>query len=846
MSTCVGKIEKLLRRSISCWKKGLYRDSYTHAHKAFSLCGEGVQDELILRVMLNMARCSYLTGRFEESRKYLSAITEKYLTRNCPMDRTSVALEVAIIEANIARRSGDLTGAISILSRFDDIDVSGVKPELLAEKYLIEGAVYYYLNNTSESDRRIELAIGMSARCGDERLRARVLALMGLLAGCRGIIRAAEDYFSRAGKISRSLGDLYGEACVQLNLSVLHCREGRFKKARKEAERARELFEAIGWMVGATRSYIALGNICRLEEDLDSAARAYTVAIEMAEKYAGTRELVMAREGLGDIEIDRCNFDDAERMYLENLEVERKLARNSEIVIGTLRRLGELYMRLGKQEEARGYLREALRCARNLSDSLEIALAIRGLADTYFDDGRRTKAIRMYNRVFGLLRRISADFELAKTHLFYAEVISSSGTDDMDIDGEEIHSSAGDVPRGEALRNLLIAESIFKTIEVASWIKRTRSLISQLIKKVESPSLDFPNIAKRAKLVRIHYSKNFFPYKGFAVASKSMLEVLEQARFSAGFNRPVLITGETGTGKELIARLIHGLSHRAHRAFVAVNCAAIPDHLFESEFFGHRRGCFTGALTDRKGLFEEANGGTLFLDEVGELTTLQQVKFLRVLQEGKIRRVGENRERVVDVRIISATNRNIDEEVINKSFRDDFYFRINAERIHIPPLRERPEDILAVMLLVFIGDGCDGFSASKEEDTDRNSRYIEIEEEALKKLQLYPWPGNVRELVTVVERISAVSSGDVITLDMIPERIRNWENKKVMAYSSSNELIPSGGGSRIERIKKVLSLCNGNKTAAARWLGISRGTLYKELRRAGLFGIASQDEPPNV
>jgi len=845
MSTFVRKIEKLLQRSIGCWNKGLYKDSYAHAHKAFTLCGEGVKDELMLRVMLNVARCSYLTGKFEESREYLNAVTEKYLKHNCPLDRTSVALEVAVIRANIARRSGDLKGAISILRRFDDIDLSGVKPELLAEKYLIEGAVYYYLNNTTESDRRIELAIGMSARCGDERLRARVLALMGLLAGCRGIIRAAEDYFSRAGKISRSLGDLYGEACVQLNLSVLHCREGRLKKARKEAERARELFESVAWKVGVVRSCIALGNVWRLEGDLDSAARVYTVAIEMAEKYAGTREVVMAREGLGDVEVEKGDFDNAERMYLENLETGRGLARNSELVIGTLRRLGELYMRLGRQEEARGYLREALRCASNLSDSLEVALAIRGLADTYFDDGRRTKAICLYNKVFGLLRRIGADFELAKTHLFYAEVISSSGTDDIDIKGEEVHSSTGDGPRGEALRNLLIAESIFKTIEVTSWVKRTRRLVDQVIKKVEIPSLDFPNIAKRAKLVRIHYSKNFFPYKGFAVASKSMLEVLEQARFSAGFNRPVLITGETGTGKELVARLIHGLGRRAHKAFVAVNCAAIPDHLFESEFFGHRRGCFTGALTDRKGLFEEADGGTLFLDEVGELTTLQQVKFLRVLQEGKIRRVGENKERIVDVRIISATNRNIDEEVINKNFRDDFYFRINAERIHIPPLRERPEDILAVMLLEFIGDGRDGYSFSNEEDTYRN-RYIEIEEEALKKLQLYPWPGNVRELVTVVERVRAVSDGGIITLDMIPERIRNWENSKVVTYSGTGELIPSGDGSRIERIKKVLSLCNGNKTAAARWLGISRGTLYKELKRAGLFGIASRDEPPNV
>jgi len=301
--------------------------------------------------------------------------------------------------------------------------------------------------------------------------------------------------------------------------------------------------------------------------------------------------------------------------------------------------------------------------------------------------------------------------------------------------------------------------------------------------------------------------------------------VWKQIHFAAGFDRPVLVTGETGTGKELVARMIHALSSRARRPFVALNCAAVPDHLFESEFFGHKRGCYTGALTDRIGLFEEADGGTLFLDEVGELTTLQQVKLLRALQEGRIRRVGENAERPVNVRVISATNQNLEERLGKAAMREDFYYRINAEHIVVPSLRERPEDILPLIAFCLCGNGGGGY------------RVVRMELAALKRLQRYPWPGNVRELFAVLDRVKHMSNGDVVTLEMLPERI-----KKGNSASETTAARPAGDVSLdgAQRLRRALDLCGGNKSAAARWLGISRGTLYKELRRSGLLGFINE------
>jgi transcriptional regulator with PAS, ATPase and Fis domain len=307
-----------------------------------------------------------------------------------------------------------------------------------------------------------------------------------------------------------------------------------------------------------------------------------------------------------------------------------------------------------------------------------------------------------------------------------------------------------------------------------------------------------------------------------AAVSSSMLELWKKIMFAGTFSKPVLVTGETGTGKELVAGLIHEASDRSKKPFVPVNCAAIPDHLFESEFFGHRKGCFTGAATDRKGFFEEADGGTLFLDEVGELTSVQQVKLLRVLQEGKIRRIGENVERPVDVRIISATNRNLEKMIDESAFREDFYYRISVDQIHIEPLRKRPEDIIPLIALRLCGNG-NGTNAG---------RTVRIEDSVLRSLQVYHWPGNVRELFSILDRLAYMGRGGIINFDMLPERIRDrFETDRGIAESKQDM---QEHGSNNEKLKKVMNICRGNKAAAARWLGISRGTLYKELKRSGL------------
>ncbi len=309
--------------------------------------------------------------------------------------------------------------------------------------------------------------------------------------------------------------------------------------------------------------------------------------------------------------------------------------------------------------------------------------------------------------------------------------------------------------------------------------------------------------------------------------SPGMTEAIEVAERVAPHPTTVLITGESGTGKELIARLIHDVSERPGE-FVPVNCGAIPENLLESELFGHVKGSFTGATGDRIGLFEEADKGTLFLDEVGELPPSLQVKLLRALQEGEIRRVGESQSREVDVRVLAATARDLDGDVQAGEFRSDLYYRLNVVRVHLPPLRHRADEIPVLarhFLEVYaerLGIPVTGF-----------------ESDALKAMSSYSWPGNVRELENAVERATVMSDEEKIELADLPQSISDPESVKSVVTSdtlSSDELSVKKRSAELEKhlISRALTVTDGNRTRAAELLDLSYRALLYKIRDYGL------------
>ncbi|HEY8174813.1 MAG TPA: sigma-54 dependent transcriptional regulator [Gemmatimonadaceae bacterium] len=312
---------------------------------------------------------------------------------------------------------------------------------------------------------------------------------------------------------------------------------------------------------------------------------------------------------------------------------------------------------------------------------------------------------------------------------------------------------------------------------------------------------------------------------GIVGHSAALQQAIAVARKVAKHPSTVLVTGESGSGKELIASLIHETGPRAAAPFVAINCGAIPEQLLESELFGHAKGAFTGAVDQRSGLFEEANGGTLFLDEIGELPVPLQVKLLRALQEGEVRRVGDNASRTVDVRVVAATSRDLESEVRAGRFRADLFYRVNVVKIHLPPLRERREDI-PELVRHFIGVF----------NKRLTLRIAGATPAAMRLLMDYAWPGNVRELENVVERAMVLADGVQVDVEHLPAAVQSLEAPIRASGDDDLDLSVKRRTEALERvlIERALRQTSGNRTRAARLLDLSHRALLYKIKEYGI------------
>lgn len=308
---------------------------------------------------------------------------------------------------------------------------------------------------------------------------------------------------------------------------------------------------------------------------------------------------------------------------------------------------------------------------------------------------------------------------------------------------------------------------------------------------------------------------NKYSFESIIGDSKLIKKSIEQAKKVADSDTTVLLTGETGTGKEVFAQAIHQASKRRNKNFVAINCSAFSKELLESELFGHVAGAFSGAIKDHKGLFSEANNGTIFLDEIGEMPLGLQAKLLRVIETSEFFKVGDSKPTKIDVRIIAATNRNLQNEIETGNFREDLFYRVSVFQINLPALRERVCDIelLAYHFLQL-------FSIKA------NKRIDKLTDDFINALKQYPWKGNIRELRNVIERCVIMTNGSVITTDLLP-----FDIKEIAIHTSKNKLSSSFELSSAEKlhIQKVLNYTNGNKTKTAELLGIALTTLYRKL-----------------
>jgi len=400
-----------------------------------------------------------------------------------------------------------------------------------------------------------------------------------------------------------------------------------------------------------------------------------------------------------------------------------------------------------------------------------------------------------------------------------------------DVDGMEILRAARGMDSHSQVIMITAYGSVDKAVEAmragaADFIEKPFKSLAELREKVrkaiEKQSLQRENINLQRQNVALQRQINEkFGFSNIMGNSRQMHEVFDQLKLVAPRKTNVLICGETGTGKDLIALAIHNNSPRKSKSFVPINCAAISSDLLASELFGHERGAFTGAIRQRQGAFELADGGTLLLDEVSEMSPEIQAKFLRVVEEQQFMRLGGMTPIKVDVRIISATNKDLSREVESGRFREDLYYRLKVVTINVPPLRERRSDI-PLLVNAFL----------QEFSKENNKNITQIDREAMDRLINYDWPGNVRELRNEIESMVVMSTSDRITLADLPANIRGAES----SHQPSSFIQAGMSMEEIEReaIRKALEDTNGNRTRAAEILKIGLRTLHRKIQKYGL------------
>jgi len=681
------------------------------------------------------------------------------------------------------------------------------------DKYFIKiflAALYFRKGLYLKAQRYLQDCLSYFTKRSEKRIIARIYYLLGYMAFQRNNYEIADAYYDRSLEYYSQDGTHKNIAQIFLLKAILSYKIGRYSDSISKLLKASRIFKRYNQKRFKIQVRLTFGRALLIKGDLYRAEKFLVWSVEETRKFGYKRFEALANEFLGELRYYRGDYKSALKHLSRARGIAHDLAPRGDIAVEVLRRLGEVLIAMGELKKAQQVLEQALDISENLEDRYERGAILRNLGILLSKNGNTDLARAYFNESIVTLRLIKDRLELAKVY----EASSCEFIKWMD-EG---------LIRGKAAQRLLekAKENIFEALRLYSLLGMRENLknCKELLKLVEKR---YPK-RNNGKVMDVVGGEDICIYNGNIVAHSShMKEVVAKASVIAKSDISVLITGETGTGKELIARYIHDQSGRKGK-FVAVNCAAIPEAMFESEFFGHRKGAFTDARFDKVGLIEDAQGGTLFLDEFTELSDREQAKLLRVLQEGKLRRVGEVREREVNVRVISACNGDIESLLSAGKIRRDFFYRACGEKIEIKPLRFRREDIRALVIYYI-------------NKFDKNLR---IEADAIRAMEEYHWPGNVRELINLVRvLIEIVSEDKVIRKSDLPSRIRDFkESEPTASPIIGNGRINKFYGLNADAIKELLETAvernNGNYSAVARELGVSRSTIYRWMRKTGL------------
>jgi transcriptional regulator with PAS, ATPase and Fis domain len=707
------------------------------------------------------------------------------------------------------------------VGKFDEVDAacdgfirSNRAPihSILPEFYRLRARALQRLGRIEDAARHGEAAYSLAWVMDDFRCAAYAANTVGIISMQFDFL-AAISWFDRSLHYYEQTRHLRKQAMVKLNQGVAGYKLGDYHRASKYLISSLELGMRCDSHRAQCFANIALGNVHRLTRDFESARRHLHTAYNQAQELQFPREEALALEFLGDVYRDEGQTESARRFYARAMAIGLQIAPEGDIVMELRRRNGECFGLENRAAEAMPELQRALDMSRAQKDRFEEGVILRVMAEVAYRSHDLANARRFVDKACALLVEIGARHEAAIALLHSVEVRLA-----------EVETGRGQAPRGQLLeqawRQATEALDLFMRVDVRWWTDKCRAVVAR-VSAMRSAT-------ERTALIGKSNADEYAPGDVVVHASTAMRDLLQLCDMFAGCDDPALITGETGTGKEVIARRLHQLSRRADGPLVVVNVAAIPQTMFEREFFGHIRGAFSGADRDSQGFAAQADGGALFLDEIGDLPLEVQPKLLRLLQEGTYQAIGDPKARRTDVRLIAATNANLRQLVAEGKFRADLFYRLQTLELDIAPLRDRPEDVLP-LLRHFLSLAA---GRAVEPAAYFNRRSLSL-------LLRHDWPGNAREVAIVARRahIALASQGRVLV------QVSRSDGSQFLVDGPGDQpademLAPahltSAEAAERSRILLAIEANGGSRLLAARALGVGRSTLYRRLARLGI------------
>lgn len=780
------------------------------------------------RVLTLLGWSLLYSKRFEN----LDALLKK-VSREC----FNEYLELDAIRIWLLVQTGNTQEALDLCEDFEEL-VGNTIPATLSHVLFAKGISKYQTGCPADCIENLEIASSLYTLLKMGSGAAAASNYLGFVHSRLSDYRGSLMWLNRALHHYESVSLIQKQSMVHLNIGITHYKIGDYTAAFTHLNQSHKIGVDGNWPHRQCFTNIALGNVHRLTQDYKSARQHLTTAYNQAQELQFPREEALALEFLGDVYRDEGNPREARRFYARAMAIGLRIAPEGDIVMEVHRRIGECHNLEGNQGEALKSLNKALKMANAQGDRFEAAVTLRVMCETVINTGDLKSARKYIDESVSILNEIGAH------HKHAISLLTS-----VNLALQEVEDPRSGTPRivrlNLAWKQATKALDLFIKVDVPFWTSKGRAAVARVSamrdaqEKADKEAMATGNVIKPG---------GYNPGEVIIYQSRLMRDMIQLCDMFATTDEPVLITGETGTGKEVVAKRLHAFSSRAEKPLVIVNVAAIPETMFEREFFGHVKGAFSGATSNGEGYAGRANGGTLFLDEIGDLPLDLQPKLLRLLQERTYQALGDPKQRHTDIRLVAATNADLEQNVRDGRFRADLYYRLRTLDLPLPPVRDRCEDILPLMRHFLC------MAAKRPVDLREYFNQATID-----ALEAYDWPGNVREIAMVARQSHVAFSalGRVELKIKRPGQAELWltgpglvameaaagdtpEPVIVTPVVAEPETVtpplPLTHSETVERARILVALdeAGENRNEAARALGISRSTLYRKMEKYGI------------